>query len=266
MTLLKDRTNLWNKINAIPDGEVTPSYIRELKLYKGQAGICRDENGLAISLLNTGKSYPDDIFESGLLYHYPETERKGSHDLNEIESTKECQKQNIPLFIILPGIHNSTRRVRLGWIVDFDDLAKWFLIEYGDDQPVQNKIEEELVLIEKRSSKKLLVKSRPNQGKFRFNLLKKFGSKCAVCNIQNKFLLDAAHIISKENDGSDDWRNGIILCKNHHAAFDRNLFKIDESNFSIIEYEEGLNISESHLKTLTGLLPHQDAFIHRYND
>ena len=52
--------------------------------------------------------------------------------------------QNIPLFIILPGIHNSTRRVRLGWIVDFDDLAKWFLIEYGDDQPVQNKIEEEI--------------------------------------------------------------------------------------------------------------------------
>ena len=265
MTILEDRLKLLEKIKIIPEGEIKPSYIRELKIYKGQAGICRDETGLAISLLNTGKHYPDDIFDGGLLYHYPETDRKGSHDLNEIESTKECKNQNIPIFIISPGNSISTRKVKLGWVIESDDKTKMFLIEYGENQSSQESITEELILIEKRSSKKSLVKSRPNQGKFRFNLFKKYGSKCAVCNIDNKFLLDAAHIIPKENNGSDDWRNGLILCKNHHSAFDRNLFKFDEDNFSIIEIENGLNITETNLKTLTGLLPHQDAFKYRYN-
>lgn len=63
----------------------------------------------------------------------------------------------------------------------------------------------------------------------------------------------------------DDWRNELILCKNHHSTFDRNLFKFDEDNFSIIEIENGLNITKTNLKTLTGLQPHQDAFKYRYN-
>ena len=265
MEILEERLNLWDKIKKIPVGEVTPSYIHELKLYKGQAGICRDETGFAISLLNTGKHYPDDIFEEGLLYHYPETKRIGSHDKNEIESAKDCKKQNIPIFIILPGINIATRTVKLGWIIESDDESKMFLVEYGEQQPSENSDDEELILIEKKSNKKSLVTSRPNQGKFRFHLFKKFGSKCAVCNIRNKFLLDAAHIIPKEDNGSDDWRNGIILCKNHHSAFDRGLFKIEEDNFSIIKYEDGLNISETHLTTITALLPHKDALRIRNN-
>ena len=67
MEILEERLNLWDKIKKIPVGEVTPFYIHELKPYKGQAGICRDETGFAISLLNTGKHYPDDIFEEGLV-------------------------------------------------------------------------------------------------------------------------------------------------------------------------------------------------------
>ena len=57
----------------------------------------------------------------------------------------------------------------------------------------------------------------------RFDLLKNYGSKCALCSISNEKLLAAAHIRPKDNQGSDDWRNGIILCANHHLAFDNNL-------------------------------------------
>ena len=36
-------------------------------------------------------------------------------------------------------------------------------------------------------------------------------------------LLEAAHIRGVAQKGSDDCRNGLILCKNHHSAFDTNL-------------------------------------------
>ena len=71
-----ERLNLWEKIQKLPDGEVDPSYIRELKIYKGATGICRDNTGVCISVLNTGKHYPDDIFEDGILYHYPYTSKR----------------------------------------------------------------------------------------------------------------------------------------------------------------------------------------------
>ena len=58
-----ERLNLWEKIQKLPDGEVDPSFIRELKIYKGATGICRDDTGVCISVLNTDKHYPDDILK-----------------------------------------------------------------------------------------------------------------------------------------------------------------------------------------------------------
>ena len=86
---IKERLNLWSDIQKLPDGGISKSKIRDLNIYRGQSGICRDDSGICISLLNTGKHYPDDIFDGGILYHYPDTKRKG-HDINEINSVKEC--------------------------------------------------------------------------------------------------------------------------------------------------------------------------------
>lgn len=36
-----------------------------------------------------------------------------------------------------------------------------------------------------------------------------------------KGLVQAAHVLSKKDGGSDDARNGLPLCANHHLAFDR---------------------------------------------
>tara|TARA_B100001093_G_scaffold411096_1_gene400550 strand:+ start:102 stop:623 length:522 start_codon:yes stop_codon:yes gene_type:complete len=88
---LKGRLSLWDKLKKIPDGEIDPSYIRELKIYKGATGICRDDSGICISVLNTGKHYPDDIFDEGILYHYPNTpKRPKTFDINETNSKRMC--------------------------------------------------------------------------------------------------------------------------------------------------------------------------------
>lgn len=266
------RFEIWEEIKKIPAGGVKASFIRDLKLFKGMAGICRDDDGLAISFLHTGKKYPDDVFETGVTYHYPETTRTGSHDENEINSAKQCFELNIPLFVILPGNDAKTRTVELGWIIDFDDNSKMFLVEFNENQPLieqtNQESEEEFIPTIKRETKKATVKARGNQAKFRLSLFKKYGSKCAVCNIRNKYLLDAAHIIPYEKNGTDDWRNGLLLCKNHHVAFDRNLFRINQdyliektSSSSLTE----LDIHEEKINTATGLFPHQKALAFIYD-
>lgn len=64
---------------------------------------------------------------------------------------------------------------------------------------------------------------------FRKRVLGAYEHRCAACGVQLE-LLDAAHIIPVAADTStDETKNGIALCKLHHAAYDRNLISFDES-------------------------------------
>ena len=265
---LKTRLDLWEKIKEIPDGEIDPSYIRELKIYKGATGIARDDSGICISVLNTGRHYPDDIFDEGILYHYPNTpKRPKAFEINETNSVKDCASLGLPLFVILPGSNSKKRSIRLGWVEDYDDDSAQFLIKFGELKPksVQEKETQKFVGKTKRKKKSKEVSARSNnQTKFRFDVLKRYGSKCALCKIENKHLIDAAHIIPVDEDGTDDPRNGLILCKNHHAAFDRNLFTVSLSNFSIDTNDNLTNISEDNLTTKTGKMPHIQALEYRF--
>jgi putative restriction endonuclease len=84
-------------------------------------------NGVTVSLLHTGKHYPDDISEDGLIYHYPKTARPPSRDAAEVAATKNAANLNLPIFVVLPGETDRTRRVRLGWVEDWDDEAGLFI-------------------------------------------------------------------------------------------------------------------------------------------
>jgi len=53
----------------------------------------------------------------------------------EVEATKNAARLGIPIFVILPGETNQTRRVRLGWVEDWDDEASLFLVLFGDAAP-----------------------------------------------------------------------------------------------------------------------------------
>ena len=68
---------------------------------------------------------------------------------------------------------------------------------------------------------------RLHQGQFRHQVLSAYRTQCAICRLQHKELLDAAHIIGdKEEDGHPIVPNGLALCKIHHAAFDSNILGI----------------------------------------
>ena len=118
-------------------------------------------------------------------------------------------------------------------------------------------------LKEQRSKYKSIRDQRAQA--FRSIILEEYRCQCAVC--QSKFLLraegknllveaEAAHIISVQNQGPDDPRNGLSLCRRHHWAFDEGLFTITDARtikispavlraerkrFDLVEYEgEGI--------------------------
>jgi putative restriction endonuclease len=71
------------------------------------------------------------------------------------------------------------------------------------------------------------TKQRLHQQSFRRRVLLAYTSHCAVCRLHRERLLDAAHILA-DNDprGEPVVKNGLALCKLHHAAFDANLLGI----------------------------------------
>lgn len=74
---------------------------------------------------------------------------------------------------------------------------------------------------------------------FRIIITSQYEYYCAVCG--NKlptprgiYLADAAHIIPKHSQGTDDPRNGVCLCGNCHWAFDEGVISIEPKNLSVV--------------------------------
>ena len=82
-------------------------------------------------------------------------------------------------------------------------------------------------------SHKVAVSLTARSAAFSKNVKKNYDYTCAVCHKRRLSVsgypeVEAAHIYPKEKNGSDDYRNGIALCKLHHWAFDAGLLAISD--------------------------------------
>lgn len=76
------------------------------------------------------------------------------------------------------------------------------------------------------SYRRHLAKIRLHQRPFRAAVLRAYRISCAVCAFGHGDLLDAAHIHEDAAGGRPEVKNGLTLCKMHHAAYDRNILGI----------------------------------------
>jgi putative restriction endonuclease len=77
------------------------------------------------------------------------------------------------------------------------------------------------------------VRERLHQAKFRRDVLAAYRTRCAVCELRLRPLLDAAHIIpDKKPGGKPEIQNGLSMCSLHHRAFDRNILLV-EPNYAV---------------------------------
>lgn len=284
------RRGLWEEIlKANGPDRVRPSHLNELRAYYGGSGVwvdkevtktvSSDSTGVAVSLLHTGSSYADDLSSDGLLYHYPSTNRLGSRDDNEIEATKNAGRLGLPLFVVTyPSPSSSYRDVKLGHVEDWDDAGRVFLVSFHDEYPAEP-IESASPTEERQTdlpfsptyekpNRYSRVKVRPGQARFRFRVMKRYGMRCGVCTVDVPDLLDAVHIVPKEKDGTDDPRNGLVLCATHHRAFDAHLFEIDLNSTKLRSREgdlDRLGMTVPDLRHLPAL-PHPAALKWRHEN
>ncbi len=72
-----------------------------------------------------------------------------------------------------------------------------------------------------------VTKRRMHQPLFATQVMVAYETRCAVCSLNHRELLDAAHIVPDTHPlGEPIVPNGLALCKIHHAAYDGNILGI----------------------------------------
>ena len=277
------RFDAWEALQASPNWPiVTPGEVRELGLYGGASGVWVDkertsnliENGVAVGLLHTGKHYDDDVDETGILYHYPTTERPVSRDANEIQAIKNAMLLGIPIFVI-ENFHGG-KKVNLAWMNDFDDELRICVLTFHGIMSEQNKFHiqdkniSEIKLFGEKRTKKAQIERAERDPLFKFNILKRFKGKCLITGLDVTEMLDAAHIIPVASGGTEHPQNGLLLSASVHRALDAGLWAINPSTLRLETKNLGIDAKRMKLE-IQDLKPYSkllnsDALTFRYEN
>jgi putative restriction endonuclease len=236
---LARREQLWSALSGIDGTAIAaPGELRERGIYRGAGGIWVDKvttssvspngKGVAVAILHTGRHYPDDLSDDGMLYHYPRTNRPAGRDRAEIEALKNAGRLRLPLFVITEADGGRKRLLRLGWVEDWDDESQQALVSFEptDLRSLPREEDDPFELREAHGGRRISVKARRYQQRFKLDVLKRYGTHCAMCSVAVPQLIKAAHLLPYSKGGTNDPRNGLPLCANHHDALDRGLVKI----------------------------------------
>jgi putative restriction endonuclease len=178
---------------------------------------------LPLTITTTPNSpYQDQYSEDGfLLYKYRGTDP--SHPDNV--GLRKVMQQEKPLVYfhgIVPGKYLAVWPVfiigddpqNLTFTIAVDDLSLYDSGSEGD-----RKVSEDVK--GRRAYITTTTKVRLHQRVFREKVLEAYRTQCAFCRLRHRELLDAAHIIpDREAESEVTVRNGLALCKLHHAAYD----------------------------------------------
>ena len=90
-----------------------------------------------------------------------------------MEGTKNAHRLSLPVFVITGPGNSSTREVQKGWVIEWDDDSKIFLIEFGESSPagkLETKSSDPFVIVARRRIRTSTL-DRPGQARFRFDAL-----------------------------------------------------------------------------------------------
>jgi len=114
-------------------------------------------------------------------------------------------------------------------ILGFDDAARKFRLSLADAQVEVAGIPAPMPKPFSKAYAKTTVMARLHQAHFRNATLAAYAERCAVCEMRERPLLDAAHIIpDRLPDGVAEVRNGLAMCPTHHRAYDQNILLVTE--------------------------------------
>ena len=114
------------------------------------------------------------------------------------------------------------------WIAADDPVLRQVLVTFGKMRGPYDEREPVLITdeIERRHVVRQ-VRQRIHQTQFRGAVLPAYLDRCAICQLREVRLFDAAHIVADSDEqGTPVVANGLSLCTIHHRAYDHDLIGI----------------------------------------
>ena len=138
----------------------------------------------------------------------------------------EAFKNQVPVIYFLGIAPRRYQAIIPAFISGWDANSLVARVAFGE--PNQDKILFPQSIQERRYALRV-VKQRLHQMSFREAVIAAYNSRCAVSGLPERRLLDAAHIISDKDEimGQPVIKNGLLLSKIHHSAFDSHLIGIN---------------------------------------
>lgn len=232
------------------DGQVESSAALRSKLpgFKGQKGIYQPRGSqYALWIRQTlRRAYPDrepTIGPDGSWeYDYSPEGRGGSPamTLSTNRALQKCMEDGVPVGVLrqVASVRGQRRyEIRgLGYVTGFD--GSHFRIR-GEPIDVSRRPLEATASLEFRPFEDVAPHLEPTlrrirDVRFKLEVRRVYHERCSLCNLgyrlgSTPLALEAAHVIPVQNHGtSDDIRNGLLLCSNHHTLFDGYAWTVDE--------------------------------------
>ena len=217
--------------DAVPAAELTKGFPfegQQVKLVSWGRGIFKPEqlgDGPLTLVSSLGSSYADESLDGdAMLYDYaPESfawANKGLKRLSEegrfVVMLKQVKaKPGSEYMIFAPVL-----------VTGFDDVARKFRLDLSATRLAGVAPQPQPTTYARRYAE-AISKARLHQAYFRRDTLSAYASRCCVCRLRERPLLDAAHIVpDRTEEGIANVTNGLSMCPTHHRAFDRHLLLV----------------------------------------
>lgn len=168
------------------------------------------------------RPYADEEGADGLHRYKLRRDQRGTA---ENEGLRAALREQLPIvwfYGVAPGIFNAIFPVYL--TAEEPDLDQFVLALTESQRTVEPNSP-----VEATFRRYLIAETRRrlHQPLFASQVMLAYETRCAVCSLNHRQLLDAAHIIPDSDPrGLPIVPNGLALCKIHHAAYDQNILGI----------------------------------------
>tara|TARA_Y100000766_G_scaffold257964_1_gene245890 strand:- start:53 stop:958 length:906 start_codon:yes stop_codon:yes gene_type:complete len=284
------RLQMWEEIQLITRERFLKSEdVKRIGCYNPGRGVWRDAkkttghltdsgNGVCIGVLSVGR-YDDKIDGESGSYDYPYTKLKG-YDDGDIDSLRSALVLDLPVFLIqnlnaagevVTKKGAPFRRVDLIRFLDDCPVGRFLVFTSSKEGRSDYVLPKDVTpsCFQKRELKKTTsISKKRSRSAFKAKLINSHGKcECSLCDAP-KEVIEAAHIIPVADNGSDWFGNGILLCRNHHALFDKHKWTIDPTSLGIIPKSDfdlrSLQVIRSNIRHLKHS-PGKEALDWRWN-
>lgn len=218
-------------LNAISNEDLSDFRFRgeKFRLKDTTRGIWKPANlPVTFSILTTFRShgqerpYEDGVGPDGLM-RYKWQGDDPQHAANRgLRAAMESKVPLIWFWGVAPGVFKPIFPV---YIVDEEPKSQQFVVATDGLQNIESTGQN----IDEVTKRYILQETRRrlHQPVFRGLIMRAYGTRCSICLLRHSALLDAAHIVPDvDPDGVAAIRNGLALCKIHHAAYDAGIIGI----------------------------------------